>query len=169
MASRSRYRPSGRTEVQRLKDDLDALFVRADDVDPGSEVEADLNRYLCVRISGFLERALASVARVLCEQESFNRGQTFGLSWLGRTPNPRSDEIVKLVRRFDIDWAVELEEYLGEFERYSRINALLGIRNDIAHGRNQGMSRSRTWEYYELVSDLVDWLLERFDPLPTAV
>lgn len=166
MAGASRYRPSGRAEIARLRKDLDALVTRANAADAGSEEEADLNRYACVRLSGFLERSIASCMRALVERESFARGQTFALSWTERSPNPRADEILKLVRRFDGGWADELEQYLAEDERGSRVNSLLGIRNDVAHGRNQGVSRIRLLEYHNLVSDLVEWLLHRFDPTP---
>jgi hypothetical protein len=55
-----------------------------------------------------------------------------------------------------------------EDERRSRINALLGIRNDIAHGKNQGVSRTQAWQYFELVNNVLEWILTRLDPIPRA-
>ena len=90
----------------------------------------------------------------------------FGLSWIERPPNPRADEIIKLVSRFDSKWAQELEILLSEDERRTRVNSLLGIRNDIAHGKSQGVSKRQALEYYDLVVEIIDWVLDRFEPLP---
>jgi hypothetical protein len=125
-----------------------------------------MNRYLCVRVSGFLEQALLAATRSLCEARSSRECLRFGLSWLERAPNPRADEILKLVNRFDSSWSQELELLLAEDERRTRINSLLGIRNDIAHGKNQGVSSVQAWEYYRLAVEIVEWILDRFEPLP---
>lgn len=167
MSPRPRYNPSGRTEVGRLINQLDALFVRVDDVDAASELSGDLNRYLCVRVSGFLEQALMSAGRACCSRMAGGPALAFAESWLERAPNPRADEVVRLVRRFDRRWATDLEELLAADERAGRINALLGIRNDIAHGKNQGVSRAQAWDYYELCREIVEWVLDRMDPLPS--
>jgi hypothetical protein len=162
----SRYRTSARTEISKLKRSLEDLFLRCDQLDSGSEISGDMNRYMCVRVSGFLEQSLLAAARSLCEARSSREALRFSLSWLERAPNPRSDEIVKLVNRFDSAWSQQLRELLSEDERQTRVNSLLGIRNDIAHGKNQGVSKTQVWEYYQLAVELVDWVLDRFEPLP---
>lgn len=160
----SKYQPFARTAVSRLRIDLDALFLRCDGIDQTEEVVGDLNRYLCVRVAGFLERALVECARSYCSSSAWGGGLNFSLSWLDRGPNPRADEIVRMVNRFDRTWANDLQSLLGDDDRGTRINSLLGIRNDIAHGKNQGVSRTQAWEYYSLVNEVITWLLERFDP-----
>ena len=158
------HKPAGRTEVARLKRQLDALFLRCEALPEEEEITGDLNRYLCVRVSGFLEQALVVAGRSMCEGRAFGEGLRFAHSWLERAPNPRADEIVRLVNRFDAKWGEELERILSDEERYARVNALLGIRNDIAHGKNQGVSRRQVWEYYKLAEEIVDWILDRFEP-----
>lgn len=162
----SRYRTSARAEINRLKRSLEDLYLRCDQLDSGSEISGDMNRYMCVRVSGFLEQSLLAAARSLCEARSSREALRFSLSWLERAPNPRSDEIVKLVNRFDSAWSQQLRDLLSEDERQTRVNSLLGIRNDIAHGKNQGVSKTQVWEYYQLAVELVDWVLDRFEPLP---
>jgi hypothetical protein len=165
--TRSRFRPSGRTEVKRLRRQLDDLFERGEtETDPGTSLEGDFNRYLCVRICGFLEQGVASCCRALVEEEARNHALAFGLSWLKRPGNPRVDNLLQLVGRFNATWRKELEELLANDERDSRINALVGIRNDVAHGKNQGVSRAQAFEYYELADEVIDFFLERFDPVP---
>ena len=162
----SRYRTSARTEISRLRKSLEDLYLRCDELDSGSEISGDMNRYMCVRVSGFLEQSLLSAARSLCEARSTRECLRFSLSWLERAPNPKADEIVRLVNRFDGTWSQQLKDLLSEDERQTRVNSLLGIRNDIAHGKNQGVSKTQVWEYYQLAVELVDWVLDRFEPLP---
>jgi len=59
-----------------------------------------------------------------------------------------------------------LEALLAKDELGQSINALLGIRNDIAHGKNQGISRVGAFEYYLAADAIVDFFLERFEPQP---
>jgi len=162
----NRYKPTARKEINRLKKSLTDLYDRCDQLDSSSEISGDMNRYLCVRVSGFLEQSLLAAARSLCEKRSSGEALRLCLSWLERAPNPRADEIIKLVSRFDSKWAQELEILLSEDERRTRVNSLLGIRNDIAHRKNQGVSKRQALEYYNLVVEIIDWVLDRFEPLP---
>jgi hypothetical protein len=165
--ARSSFRPSGQTEVKRLRQQLDETFLRADqETSPGTDLEGDINRYLCIRISGFLEQAVGSCCRALVEVQARENAVTYALSHLDKAPNPRAERLVQLVRRFSSEWADELDNFLSAEERRSRVNALMGIRNDVAHGKNQGVSRRQAYEYYSLVDEVVDWFLQRFDPLP---
>ena len=111
-------------------------------------------------------RTVGRRCRCACEARSSREGLRFSLSWLERAPNPRSDEILKLVNKFDVEWSRQLKELLSEDERQTRVNSLLGIRNDIAHGKNQGVSKTQVWEYYQLAVEIVEWVLDRFEPLP---
>jgi hypothetical protein len=154
-----------RWQVRRLKKDLEELYVRCDPRSlANTEIGGDLSRYLCVRVSGFLEQAVAVILREYCSRGSWGGAQRFAHSWLDKSPNLSADALVKLVSRFDSSWASELQEFLNIDERASSLNALMGIRNDIAHGKNQGVSRERVWEYYELADRVVEWMLDKFEP-----
>jgi hypothetical protein len=156
-----------RWEVGRLRADIEELYVRADPRGfSESEVAADLGRYLCVRVSGFLEQATAVILREFCKKNSWGELQQFAHSWLDQMPNMSSVALIKLVRRFSNAWGDELEAYLSTEERKSGLNSLVGIRNDVAHGKNQGVSREQAWSYYTLVVEIIDWLLDRFDANP---
>jgi hypothetical protein len=148
-----------------MREDLAELYTRADPRDfADQEIAADLGRYLCVRVSGFLEQATSIILRDYCEKNSWGDVQEFALSWLDRMPNLSHDALVKLVSRFSKDAARDLEEFMAKEERKSRINSLIGLRNGIAHGKIQGMTRNQAWEYYEVVDAVVDWLHGRFHP-----
>ena len=159
------YNPVGRTEVRRLRQSLDDLFARCNQTrDP--EILGDLSKYACVRTCGFLERSILSLARSKCEHGAWGEGQAFALSWLERAPNPRAAEVLRLVRRFSPAWELELKSLLDIDERAQALNALVGIRNDIAHGRNQGISLRQVREYKEVCVLIVDWLQDKLEPQP---
>ena len=161
-----KHSTEARYQIKRLKSQLDELYIRADPRDfTEQEVAADLARYLCVRASGYLEQATAVILRSHCAKNSWGSVHQFAASWLDRMPNLSSDALVKLVRRFENNMADELEQFLAVEARGSEPNALIGLRNDIAHGRQQGMSREQAWSYLTLVENVVEWLLDKFDPI----
>ena len=163
---RARHSNEARSQINRLKDQLDELYIRADPrsiSDP--EIAGDLARYLCVRVSGYLEQATAIVLRSYCEKNSWGDVQRFAMSWLDRAPNLSSEALLSLVGKFNKSASGELREFLAVEERGSSLNALIGIRNDIAHGRNQGLSRTQAWQYFEVAELVIEWLLYKFDPI----
>jgi hypothetical protein len=162
------YSPIARVEVARLRKELDELVTRCENLDPSDEVRSDAYRYAYVRLAGYLEQSLASVGRAVCHQQSGGKAQRFGLSWLERVQNPKAGEVEAFVRRFDAGWADELKEWLAEDERGNTLSSLVGLRNDIAHGKASSGSSSNFTDYYVVVVELVDWLLERFDPAPAT-
>lgn len=165
MAAKAKgFNPAGRTEISRLRKSLDDLFDRVATVDPEGEIAGDLNRYLCIRVSGFVEQSLLSLGRAAVERLSGNIATAFSLSWLERAPNPTAREIERLVGRFNPLWQAELGDYLAEEERRSRLNALVGIRNDVSHGKNQGVSRRQAQEYFALAIDVVTWIADHLEP-----
>ncbi|MFD7213131.1 HEPN domain-containing protein [Streptomyces cyaneofuscatus] len=160
---RATHSQSAHMQIKRLKTSIEELYVRSDPRGiEDLEVASDLGRYLCVRVSGFLEQATQVILRDYCSRNSWGEVQAFAHSWLDRMPNLSADALIKLVKRFNNSWASELEEMLSKEERRASLNALIGIRNDVAHGKQQGMSRNQAWEYYELADEIVDWLLGRF-------
>ncbi|CAI7974122.1 HEPN_RiboL-PSP domain-containing protein [Frankia sp. Hr75.2] len=162
---KAQHSTGARPKVQRIKESLDELYLRADPrniSDP--ELAGDLSRYLCVRVSGFLEQAVVLILREYCSRNSWGSVQAFAHSWLDKAPNMNSQALVKLVRRFDPSWADDLIDFLADDERYSSLNALVGIRNDIAHGRDQSLSRENVWNYLRVTEEIIEWLLVRLEP-----
>lgn len=162
------YKQTANREVERLRLSLYGLQSRLERIDPATEIAGDMSRYFCVRISGFLEQAVVAYSRSLVEQSSWGPGQAHGLSHLKKSFNANSSALQTAVMRFSKKWAEELGDLLAADERSQRLNALLGIRNDIAHGKNQGVSLSQANDYLKLVEEVIDWFACRFEPLPGA-
>ncbi len=161
-----RYAPIARNAVEKLRRDLHDLIARAE-AQTDLEVRADLAKYACLRLAGSLEQALLSCGRAVVAAESRGRAASFADSYLDKSFNPKSDAIKAFVGRFDAGWLQQVETLLKESEREQTINALVGIRNQIAHGGNQGISIERVKEYERVVMLLLDCIVDLFDPLPS--
>lgn len=155
---RPAHSTSAAQELAKLKAQIEALYVRADprSVDD-PELASDLARYLCLRVAGYLEQAMSVCIRDRCLKGSWGIAQSFAMSWTDRMPNMSADAYVKVVGRFGPALASGANDVLAEDERRATLNSLIGIRNDIAHGKNQGISREQAWEYFKVVEVLADW------------
>ena len=162
----AKYMPRGRTEIARQERSLGDLFERAHGVDATDDILVDLTRYICVRTSGYIEQSALALGRSAAEQTSGGIGLSFAGSFLNRAPNPTARELERYLGRFSNKWGEEFSDFLAKEERRSRVNALLGIRNDVAHGKNQGVSLRQAAEYYDLARDVVSWMADRLEPPP---
>jgi hypothetical protein len=167
--AKAKHSIEARSQIKRLRSQLEDLYIRADPRSMSDqEIAGDLASYLCIRVSGYLEQATTVILRAHCTKNSWGTVHQFAMSWLDRAPNLSSEALVKLVWRFNPQAAQELTEFLAIEERSSSLNALIGLRNNIAHGRQQGMSREQAWDYFALVELIVEWLLDYFDPIVPA-
>src|ERR1022692_5099703 len=92
---------TGRAEVARLEKQLDAAFQRIKSLGPAAdiEVQSDFARYLCVLVSGYLEK---SVAELMLEHARNNGAATLQRFVDYRTrqfANPNSQRLPALVGR----------------------------------------------------------------------
>jgi hypothetical protein len=160
------YAPVARTQVSRLRRDLDALVARCESLAPGTDIESDAYQYAYVRLCGLLEQALLLAARDLVNKFAVAEARQFGLSQLQRSSqNPKDEVILRFVKRFNDSWAYDLADWFETDDRGGTVNALVGIRNGIAHGTSFSGSRTRFDHYYVVTYELIDWILDRFAPV----
>jgi hypothetical protein len=121
-------------------------------------------RYAYIQLAGFLEQSVLSAARSLVHRRAVAEARQHGLTYLDRFPrNPSEHEILAFVARFNEHWAEDLAAWFEVDNRGDQINALIGIRNGIAHGTSFGGGPRSFHDYYEVVTDLVDWLVKTFE------
>lgn len=161
----SAYRPDARREIARQRNDLSDLIARAE-LQLDLDARADLAKYACIRLVGFLEQSLLTVGIELVRRQTSGPPQSFALSHLDKSFNPNTEALLKYIGRFHSDWRTSLEDLLRDDERAQILTSLVGVRNQIAHGRNQSVGIETVKEYRKVVDLVVDHLLERFSPLP---
>jgi hypothetical protein len=130
------------------------------------EVTAALARFLVVRACGYLEQVSEECCKAYLVGKSMPRVAGFGSRWLGRGANPTSPRLVELVHRFDANWAIELETFLQADDEllWQQVNHLVGLRNQVAHGENEGTGTVKALELVGHAEMVADWFVNRFDP-----
>lgn len=159
----TQHRPILRTLIAAERRKLDELARRIEDT-KDLETQADLVKYFCVRVVGFLERTCQEAGSSVVHRMAGAQAARFASSHLRKSFNPKPGRITEFAARFDVDWSQRLETFLVDDERGTRLGALVGIRNAIAHGKDQGIGSQNAFAYRALVDELVDELAAHFEP-----
>jgi len=154
---------SGRAEVWRLKQRLDATFKRAARVGSDLELQSDFARYLCVLVSGYLERAVTALVLEHSRRKSAPSVQRFVESQTRRLNNVNSQRLQELLGSFDPDWLQDLSTFLVD-ERKDAIDSIVSLRNTIAHGQSVGVTYNRVAIYYEQIQKVIDHVADLCAP-----
>lgn len=128
----------------------------------GSErIQDDLRRYLCLRCAGFLEQVTYTVIDGYLGQKAGGPVLEFSRSWFKRAPNLNADAFTKLIARFGDTHSASFEALLTP-PRRDALGTLLGVRNDVAHGKQSNGRKLAPERYLQLCEDVYDWLVETF-------
>ena len=150
---------TGRAQVQREKQRVDATFKRATGAQDDPELLSDFARYLCVLVYGFLEQ---SVIEILLEyvrlraQESVQRHVE---QRLRRFTTANAQNIAHLLGSFDPDWERDLVNYLVD-EHKDAVNSIVDLRQTVSHGRFTSVTMTNVHRYYERVKEVVDHIAD---------
>ena len=148
---------TGRAEVARLRQRLDATFKRAYTLPPDSDPEllSDFARYLCVLISGFLEQAVIELLLEHVRNQASPSIQQHVERRLRQFTNANVQKLLDLFGGFDPDWRLKLEAYLVD-EHKDAVNGIVDLKNTISHGKFAGVTLVRAKDYYGRVNRVVD-------------
>lgn len=145
-------------EVEFRRRKLAAAFKRAEDLrsltDP-AELEAQYARYLCVLVSGFVERSVAEIIMNYAEGKTAQPLLLFVESALKRLANVDKERLLAVIGDLDSSWRVEIDAYVTD-ERQAALNSVVGLRNNIAHGGDAGISLAQIERYWVAVQEVVD-------------
>lgn len=141
---------------------LEDTFRRVSQI-PSTEMEvlADFARYLSVLLSGFIEVAVTELAAEYCRNRSVPEVARYAGRQLQRPQNLNSQRLMELVEAFDKGWRDELEQFL-EGERKEAIDAVVNLRNRVAHGDSVTVTYRTVSEYFSAVKEVIDFLTRRF-------
>ncbi len=146
---------SGRAEVWRLRQRLEATMSRVVLVQHDPELQSDFAKYLCVLVSGYVETA---VTELLLEHSRRNAAPTVQRYVEARTrrlTNLNSERLQQLLGSFDQDWREDLSLLLVD-EKKDALDSVVNLRNKIAHGDSVGVTYHRIAEYYRHISPVVE-------------
>lgn len=153
--------------VSSLEKSLDRL---AEAVRSGDSRDVDeqiwLTRFLVVRACGYLEQVVQEVVTGYIHGRVGGTVKSFSLSWMSKSRNPSSENLLDIVGRFDGGWRDELQEMLDANDgRLSQeLSVLVSRRHQIAHGLNEGLTSRKAIDLVVVSKQLADWFIRQFDP-----
>jgi len=142
-------------EAVRYKQRLDNLFGQISVFSGNSELQAQWAKYLCVLVSGFLETSIRSIYGEFTRRTASPYVANFVKCELGSFQNPKMGKILELTGAFNPQWANQLEA-ATEGELKDAVDSVVANRNQIAHGRDVGITYARIKGYYEDVIQVVN-------------
>ena len=146
---------TGKAEVDRQRQQLDATFKRASGAGLDTELLSDYARYLCVLVSGFLEQTVVELLVEYHRKHADNRVQQHAEQRLRQLTNLKAQRLVDVVGSFDPDWRRDMESFLVD-EHKDAVNGIVDLRNNIAHGRYVGITMVRVEDYYVRIKAVVE-------------
>lgn len=139
--------------AQQLLEEVDRLFERAR-AQPDLEVQSDYARYLVVRVSGLLERAIEEIVITHTEAQA-STSVTAHVMWRMKVfQNPSVERILQLAGSFNKQWGVTLKEQVTTEEREA-LGSLGTQRNQVAHGGTSTISLGQVAGFYEHAKTLL--------------
>lgn len=144
-------------EAFRYKQQLDTLFEKIADVGDDLEMQSHWSKYLCIRVSGFLEVSIRSIYTDYCKDKSAPFVANYIEKKLASFQNPTMQKISDLTRAFSPQWANALDKF-AEGEIKDSIVSIVAIRNKIAHGDNVGITFTKIKQYYKNTILLIEFL-----------
>lgn len=127
---------------------IDNVLKRAYEAGLDQEMRSSLARYACVLTSGYLEESIRSVIGAWCRDKSHPNIHTYVGRQLDWFLNPRCGKILDLLSHFSKVWHDDFLALLSDEEK-AAIDSVVNNRNQIAHGRNVGLSPEPMTRYFK--------------------
>ena len=144
-------------EVEFRRRQLSAAFKRAQTIgsaEGSEELQADYAKYLCVRVCGFVERAVAEVIMAYAHDKVPVPLRSYLETSLKRLTLVDKERLLQVVGSLDARWRAELDSYVVD-ERLAALNSIVGLRNDIAHGGSGSIGLVQMHQYWVAAQDVV--------------
>jgi uncharacterized HAD superfamily protein len=151
-------------EILRYQRELDDLFDKVSSLNSDPEMQSHWAKYLCIRVSGFLEVAVSTIYKKYAKDKAAPFVVNYVEKQLSSFQNPKMEKILNITRSFNPKWAEEIELKLSKnTEIKDSIDSIVEVRNKIAHGENIGITYSKMKGYYKNALKLVNLLEEQCD------
>jgi hypothetical protein len=133
---------------------IDNVLKRSYEAGLDQEMRSSLARYACVLTSGYLEESVRMVIGAWCRDKSHPNIHTYVGRQLDWFLNPKCGKILDLLSHFSIQWRDDFLAALSDEEK-AAIDSVVSNRNQIAHGRNVGISPEPMTRYFKCCRNAV--------------
>lgn len=140
----------------QFKQKIDNIFLFTSSISD-DEIKSALVKYLCVLISGYLELNLKEIILDYATNKSSPIIQNYIEYSIQNITNLKTTKIIDILRKFNKDWGTEIENLISP-EQKDAVDAVIANRNNIAHGKDVGLSYVRIKDYYKRIQEVIDKL-----------
>ena len=135
------------------------VFSRAYRFDHTPDVQADYARYLCVLVTGYLEKEVVRIIVDYVDALGNHSLSRYVSETLKRPGSMHAARILDLVKKFSVTWHNRLDQQLTLRHREA-IGSLYASRNQIAHGEDVDLTYRQVQEDYKLAREVVGFVEE---------
>ena len=133
---------------------LDGVFELANIVEE-DELRSHLARYLCVLTSGYVEESMKIIIEAYASKNGSPSLVKY-ISWhIRNLTNLNSEKIENILSSFNPSLKDSYLECLSD-EQKDAFDSVVANRNNIAHGRNVGVSYVRVCNWYQQIKNTLD-------------
>lgn len=145
---------TGRYAIASHQQRIDAVFSRVGGLNGDLELQADLAKYLCILVAGYIEKSFSEIVLEHARRCGAPSLQNFVEQNTSKFTNANASKIIQFLGAFDSDWRLKIEYHLKD-EKKDAVDSIYGLRNNIAHGVSVGLTYIRMKDYYTKIKDLV--------------
>ncbi|MDZ7793925.1 MAG: HEPN domain-containing protein [Spirochaetia bacterium] len=147
-------------EIEKSKRKIENIFEKIDYLNENDnydfELVSHLTKYLCVLISGYLEKSIYLLLLKYSEEKSHDYIKNYIHNNLKTFTNAKTEKIETLFKKFNDDWVVKLSEIDNYDEVKASINSIIGQRHRIAHGNDSTIGFVSLKEYYKNINKMIE-------------
>ncbi len=141
-------------EVLKYEDRLEHLIGYSPSDDSLDEFQAHWARYLCVLVSGYIEIAIPAVLSTYTSAQAGPFVISYVEKQLDHFHNPKFGRIIDLISAFNPAWADSIKTS-SEGAIIDHVNSIVANRNQIAHGRDTGVTLVRVRDWFTSAKALI--------------
>jgi len=118
------------------------------------ELAGSLARYVCVLSSSYLEASIRELIQLYCANRAAGQVVRYVTKRMQRFRNPNTEKILQVIGNFDPEARERLENAMTDEEK-AGIDSIAANRNNIAHGRQSGISLGQANRYHSQAKRMI--------------
>lgn len=147
--------------MMRITPDIDdkeiALLIKNAKNITDDEIKSHLAKYVCIRISGYLENTIKLLIEKYHDKSCAKPTQNFIEFSFEKVTNLDKEKMSKILKSFSSDWEENFTSLMND-KYFSSLDSIIHLRNNIAHGKSMsvaGLTIERINEHYENLKEIV--------------
>lgn len=154
---------TGRAAIHSHQKRIEAVFTRSGTLASDPELSADYAKYLCVLVSGFVEKSLSQIVLEHARRVGALSLQRYVEANTTRFTNANTEKILQLLGSFDPDWRRAFEAILVD-QYKDAIDSVVSLRHHVAHGSSVSITYVQVKKYFEAIIEVIGLIQQECIP-----